>query len=723
MKTSMWFGLAVSVTLATTGVADELSLERQREIIERYMYVTGQSAARPAAQSDDETTAYPEKCGTPAILEFQRNREFLDPRLMAALGVEDEPRPVTQASYGIPGGNTLIHYDVTGTHAVWQAGVDSDGDGVPNYVESLALIADSCYDHIVNTLGYPRPLVDSICVDGGDERVDIYVQALPDRYYGQTHNQSECYQADVRWEAAWIQIDHDFQSIPQYVGRPLDAARVTLAHEMFHVVHFAIDATEHITWFEMSSVWMEEEIYDEINDYYFYDYLFFDHPRTALHDTALDGHMYQAVVFPIYLSERYGPDAIRETWLHAGARGAGPHYLRAFDEVIDSASQDPANARYRCVCYSATGGICVDSMLIVEDFASAMAEFAAWNFFTGPYAEQAPGDFGYSEAANYAYIPLDTMVVHRSYPVTRDFNGNRFRPEPNGVTYIRLENLQAIDIDSLLTAYITPDQDAIVRWGVTGIFQMEEDPDSHLVISKAVDAWETWICLDSICVDSVGSICREWQCTDSGLFPGRFLESMLGRQICVNGQFDSIFPCDQVCSDSIGVIPLMPYRSLTLALTPTSLSTGPYTFGNQVKFAYSVFDESSVDSSLVNLTPAVLMPYPNPAVISDMGGDDLTFAFRTYTDSVGFAASSHTKLQLDIYTVAGELVRSLERLFTGEDRQGPRPGGMYEVGWDMRNQAGKNVASGVYLAVARLFGGAGFRTQLAEERVKVAVIR
>jgi len=735
LKLLRWFFFAVCLWSVSDTSADELSLERQREIIEKYMYVTGQTAVRPASLTDPETGApIPEKCGTPAILDYQRNRDYFDRRLMASLGVQDELRPVSQASYGVPGGHTLLHYDVTGTHAVWQAGVDSDGDGVPNYVEALALIADSCYEHIIDTLGFPRPLVDSGCVDGGDERVDIYVRALSFGYYGMTYNQSECYEPSVQNEAAWCVIDHDFQHIPEYVGRPLDAARVTLAHELFHTVHFAIDATENASWFEMSSVWMEEETYDEVNDYYLYDYVFFDRPRVALHDTIAPGHMYQAVVFPIYLSEKYGRNVIKAVWQRAGLLGPGPHFLEAFDDVIDSASQDPANAEYKCLCYDMNGTRCLDSVLLVKNFASAMAEFAVWNFFTGPFADQAPEGIGYSEAEHYAYIPLDSMDVRRTYPDRVTFATNRLEPAPNGALYIRLDNLQAITLDTLLTWYFTPDANAIVRWGVSGIFQMENEPDSHVVVSDVITAWETWICntwtcTDSACLEWDGPTCLEWACTDSvcqdsALYPGRYVGTMLGEWVCLDGEFGTTLPCGpSTCYDSVRVIDLRPYRSLTLVLTPSTLSTGPYAFGNYVEFAYRIFDTSRVDQRLANLTPAVLTPYPNPAVTREMGGDDLTFRFRTRTDSTSFPVANTALLQLDIYSVAGELVRTLEKPYEGLDRDGPRPGGIYEVGWDMRNQAGKEIASGVYLAVARLFDGPARKTQLAEERVKVAVIR
>ena len=696
MKTFVWLGLLLILSTAVS-FAEELSLERQKEIIENYMYVTGQTVVRPASLTDPETgEPTREKCGTPAILDYQRNLDRLDRRLLASLGVQDAARPVSQAEYGNPGGRVLLHYDLTGDHAVWQAGVDSDGDGVPNYIEALANIADSCYVHIIDTLGYPVPLVDSICVDGGDARIDVYLRSLPRGYYGETVNQSECYDPGIQNEAGWIVIDHDFQHLPPYVGRPLYAARVTLAHELFHMSHFAIDATEHIAWFEMSAVWMEEEIYDEINDYYYYyDDIFFDNPRAALQDTTISGHMYGAVVFPIYLTEKYGRDVIKAVWKRAGALGLGPNFLRAFDDVIDSAS------------------------LATENFASALSEFAVWNFFTGPYADQSPNGIGYSEGANYAYLPLDSLDIRRIYPTNTypytSVGEPTLLPGYNGTAYVRLENLQAINFDTLLSMFMIPDINAIVRWGVGAIFQMENNPDSHVVVTDVIDVWETWAC-------------RRWNldstCADPQLVYGRYVDEMLGEWGGLKRVIDTTSLCDSPpCYDTIRVIDLRPYHSITLVFCPTTLSTGPYPLGGEVKFDFLIYDSSIVNETLVNLSATVLTPYPNPAVVGEMDGESLTFRFGAETDTTSFPAYSTVLMQLDIYSVAGELVRTLEDVYAGQDRIGPTPGQVYEIGWDMKNQAGKEVASGVYLAVARLFGGPDRTNPLAEDRVKVAVIR
>ncbi len=713
--------ILVTICLITAPMlgAEELSMEEQRQIIGRYMYVTGQQLGGQSALSVLEPEAVPVKCGTPAIREFHQNYDRLDQRLLASMGVDaDAERPTMHTSYGAPGGHTLIHYDTIGERVVWNSGTDSDHDGVPDYVETLAEIAEACYSHIVDSLGFAPPVTDSICLDAGDGRIDIYVDTLVAGLYGATYNQSECYEPTQQHEASWMKIDNDFQTIRAYVGRPLDAARVTLAHEMFHVFHFSLDATEHIAWFEMSAVWMEEEIYDDINDYHLYDYAFFSRPWIGLHDYMTDMHMYQAAIFPIYLTEKYGAGIVRAVWERSGVWGLGAHFLQAFDYVIDSASTDPANAQYECLCYDNGASVCTDSTLIVEDLASAIAEFAVWNFFTGPHADQAPNGIGYSEAEDYDYISIDSMIVYDTYPVTTLGQPiSHFAPQRNGALYMRLENLQSIDMDSLLIMQVTPDPDEIVRWGVSGIFQMEDDPDSHVVVTRVIDEWETEFCRPQDW-DSVGDSCLNWSVTD-----GRYTASMIGDLVCSNGEFGVLPSCDSAtCDDMAAIIDLRKYRSLTLVMTPAMPSN--YSNMSAIHIDHFVYNESSIAPADTGLAPSLLTPYPNPAIVPHMNGSDLMFRLQAPTDSTGFPELAQVLLRVEIYTVAGELVRIIEEAQDSHDRTGPRAGGEFELAWDMTNGVGEDVASGVYLVVARMYQGtSNTNTVLVTEQTKVAVIR
>ncbi len=672
---------AVSLLFTTSGFAEdeELSLEQQRRIIEEFMYATGQKVplSASAAQEDDQPVGRI-KCGTPAILRYYRNLDRLDSHLIHSLGAQDMARPQLDYYYDSPRGWIRIHYDKLGTNRVWQADVDTDGDGTPDYVEALGRIADSCYNHMINVLRYPLPAADSACLGGEDNRIDVYLMSLYLGYYGLTYPQYDC-ATDSIHTPSWVVIDHDFQHLPEYVGRPLDAARVTLAHELFHTVHFTLDASEAIAWFEMTAVWMEEEQYDDINDYYTYDTLFFSYPERSIQDT-LNNHHYQCMIWPLYLSEKYGVDIIKAIWMEAGALGRGQQYLAAADLKVDSASGHTAN------------------------IVSAHAEFALWNFFTGPYAQQAPNGIGFSEAEYYSSIPLDRMDLHRTYPVTVPSGYNTHRPQPNGASYLRLENLESLltyywecaDTDSVgncvdsvevldtaLSAFVYGNDINAGAWGVSAVYQMKNDPDSHFVNTVYVSDW--------------GS--------------GGFLHDLVG------------VPVDTGDGDTVRIIDVRDYRSVTFIFTPTTVNPYLYSGTAVVNLGYNIGDTSAVDPALANVPAAVLTPYPNPAVINEMGGAQLTFRFQAPTDETSYPTYSQALLLVDLYNVAGEYVSTVSGMFTGDDRTGTHRYGIYEAGWDMKNSAGKDVASGVYVAYARLYEGQDKNELLAEDHVKVAVIR
>jgi hypothetical protein len=669
------FGLMATFVLGSSARADELSVDRQREIIENYLYVRGQRST-PSAVASDLTGGEPlppVKCGTPAILEFYRNYENLDRDLVEALGAQFASRPVLSYAYDTPGGHIRVHYEKVGEDAVWQANVDSDVDGTPDYVETFGLIADSVYSYMTDTLGYPAPEVDSAETGGEDARTDIYLVHLSAGLYALTWPVYDSFtEMGRRTTPVWLEVSCDFQNVATYANRPLDAARVTLAHELFHGSHFNMDPAEDITWFEMSATWMEEEQYDEINDYYGYLPFYFNSPKQSLQST-LGNHPYASVLFPIFLSEVYGRDIIKSIWMHASA-SLRRTYTEAADFAIDSSS----------------GG--------TDDFHTAFAQFAVWNFFTGVYADQAPNGIGYSEKAAYPYIPLDAMEIHRSYPVLLyDGNYDSF-PQPNAAMYTRLENLEAVaDIADTLNWYVFGDSVHSGGWGVSAIFQMASVPDSHVVRtlfdSGEINDFGRAVDLDSL----IGDV---WVCTKDTL---------------VN---DTVR-----CIDSMLTLDLSQYRSITLVFSPTSTTRDTLYHYNRIPLGYSLANRSYLDSSLLNVPSAVLAPYPNPAVVSEMGGTGLTFRFRLPTDSTTYPAYPTAYLLIDLFTVAGERVKTLEGVFIGEDRTGVYREGIYEVQWDMRNDGGKDVASGAYLACARLFESSEKKNLLAEDRVKVAVIR
>lgn len=280
-------------------------------------------------------------------------------------------RVTLQHSYASPRGWFRIHYDATGTRAVPPA--DTNGNGVPDWVELVADIADSIRQGYYD-LGYDRSLNDGGA--GGGVEYDIYLLNLASQgYYGLT------YSGD-----GYMQLDNDFaESI--YQVRGADAVRVTLAHEMFHAIQFTywIGDRDGVWWQEATATFMEDVFYPDINDYWQYlnpdwftDTLFED-PTLSLHydSGGRDAHMYGASLFCHFLDQSdpaRGHAAIRKSYERQATQRSDN-----IDVIIGAVEQE-----------------------MNRPIGQLVAEFWIWNYFTG--WRHRPGVF-YRDAAGYAWPP------------------------------------------------------------------------------------------------------------------------------------------------------------------------------------------------------------------------------------------------------------------------------------------------------------------------------
>ncbi len=145
--------------------------------------------------------------------------------------------------------------------------------------------------------------------------------------------------------SAYCVVDNDFSSA-QFPGTatPDQALQVTVAHEFFHAVQFGYDIFEDGWLMEGTAVWMEDEVYDDVNDNYQYlDSSALVRPGVpidlAVRDfsSPLAGFQYGAFVFFRYLSEGLGtPDAIHRIWeLAQDVPGSADQYsLQAVDSML-----------------------------------------------------------------------------------------------------------------------------------------------------------------------------------------------------------------------------------------------------------------------------------------------------------------------------------------------------------------------------------------------------
>jgi hypothetical protein len=379
--------------------AESLSPEKEeqlRSVLEGWIGMSdvSQSAAAGIVGSQ------PPKCGTPAFLTIKNMMQYASLNTQQLYETFAKQRFNSQCpdTIGSPAGHFLVHYAKQGIHAPYQADVDDNSNGIPDYIDRTAMILDSVWAFEVDTLGFTPPPADGFYTSGGDDRYDMYVLDIPtatgyQNIYGGTY-EDELFKVGTKWKAtSFIILDNDYANITVYRTRPLDALRVTAAHEFFHAIQFGYDPNEsnmhtpngdvRTHWLEMSSVWMEEQNYDAINDYYGYLGFFFGNPHLSLRTCDIDpppGEFFQyaAVTWPLYLSQKYGRQIVKTIW-DSCAVIYGPN-------VFENAFKD-------AIAEESDGG---------SDFPSALGEFALWNYFTG---SRAIDGIGYSEAASYPVIP------------------------------------------------------------------------------------------------------------------------------------------------------------------------------------------------------------------------------------------------------------------------------------------------------------------------------
>ena len=702
MKTLYAFLTVLTLAGGVLAADGTLTRDEQLRIIQDYLYVTGRSSS---TQSLGEELGYsdtiPIKSGTPAILNFMTNRDKLDKDLLMSLGITDEvERPILDLHYDSPDGLFRIHYTKTGVDSVYQSSVDTDGDGVPNYIESMAVIADSVYHRLIDGLGFPPPIPDTLCAQGEDAKYDIYVLNLSSNIFGLTYADTACApdKFDLRSVPAFLELDNDYQHVTAYRLRPLDAVRVTVAHEFFHAIQFAMDWTEfeNLYWLEMSATWSEEYNYDNINDYYNYLPYFLDEPLQSLQrfSTGGDLHPYGSVIFAIYLTETYGPEIIRAIWEKCRNMGVGGDFLPAADQVIDSISAGEAS------------------------FGSAFAEFAKWNYFTGSRWDFSQPGNRYSEGQNYPLIPDEAIHHNYQYPVkvlASDLD-NGIVPQHCGVSYIKFEDTRTVQEDRFWIC--NPETFDTSCTGATCDTNKCDQVDITDTLAYPDFGWDSLFTAD----------CPYQSLRQSIFTPGDTTKYPWGLSVIY--QLDALpdsFVVESMMLPSLsstisGVIlsvaRVNQYRSITLVFSPASPEKRFYTPYTYLQLGYIIRDKGAVDSTLINVPAAILTPYPNPAVVATMGGDNLKFRFRTPNDSTSFSAFPDTTMvvAMDIFNIAGEHVASIDNDLPS-DRFDP-----VIVEWNMKNQAGKDVASGVYLCYVRLYAPDG-KTLLAEDKMKVAIIR
>ncbi|MDO9457268.1 MXAN_6640 family putative metalloprotease [Nocardioides sp.] len=226
-----------------------------------------------------------------------------------------------------------VHYVSTSVDAVNPA--DANSSGVPDYVElTLAVLTGVHNDYIA--AGYREPKPDGN-LGGAGGKIDVYLGELgPDGLYGYcTSDQPEpdpTPNSYDRW--AYCALDNDYSSDEFPTNTPVENLQVTVAHEYFHATQYAYDRYEDSWLLEATAAWVEDEMFDAVDDNL--QYLASSQlrrPDTSLDTFGNNGFHYGTWSFFRFLTEKYRtrkgklPRLVLDIFLKAdGAKGKPDQY-------------------------------------------------------------------------------------------------------------------------------------------------------------------------------------------------------------------------------------------------------------------------------------------------------------------------------------------------------------------------------------------------------------
>lgn len=287
-----------------------------------------------------------------------------------------------------------LHYTISGTHAVDPTD-SAPANGIPDYVESMGAEFQNVESVEVTFMGWVQPPSDG--VKGGDNRYDIYIMRI--NAYGITYRESLVRSPYPNSATSYVAMRNSYTGLS---GTPLGLMQVTAAHEYNHAIQFTYDAYEQTWVMEGTATWMEDEVYDDVNDYIGYLPEFFGNPDIALYSTK-GYHEYGSCIFFKYMSEHVAAPVVRSVWQYTTTLST----VDSFESALSSYGADP--------------------QMVFEGFT------------TSNYVKTIP-PYDYTEASLYPSVRVEGLLKFSAELVSwrseREGNG---RLEPFSCDYIRIQ--------------------------------------------------------------------------------------------------------------------------------------------------------------------------------------------------------------------------------------------------------------------------------------------
>ncbi len=310
-------------------------------------------------------------CGFGRMLDLRQHWRELSPDLqLKARQLLQAAGPSRQKQIISPGGRFIIHYDTSGYHAVPLQ--DAEGNGIPDYIDSAAVILDHVWEAEINQLGFSPP-------PGNDGQpvstYHVYFTSMSD--YGVTWLVNEIQLGERTIFTSYLELNTDYSG---FYTKGLDGMRVTAAHEFNHAIQLGYNVWQTSNYdlvdrffMEMTSTWMEDYVYPQINDYYQYLNFLFDNLDSFSFNSAFSLYPYANAIYLHMTSALYGPQFTVDVWNQILIQPA----MQSLEKILNQRG---------------------------ETFAESENRYGVWLYFTGERA--VPGSY-FPDAAEYPMLEIE----------------------------------------------------------------------------------------------------------------------------------------------------------------------------------------------------------------------------------------------------------------------------------------------------------------------------
>jgi len=214
---------------------------------------------------------------------------------------------------------------------------DRDGNGIPDFVERVLRVAEHVHQVENDKLGWREPRSDGH-QGGRNGKTDVYLSQIGGELFG--------YAAPDRGQATkdhriprrlhgYLVLDNDYSAFEFPGTKPLNDLEVTFAHEYNHILQFGYDAYQDPWFAESSATWMEDQVYNGIDDYLRYVRRWVKLLETPL--TASSIKEYGSAVWNQWLARRYGRAIVRKAWAGAIRAKPGGFSVASYEPAIRAA--------------------------------------------------------------------------------------------------------------------------------------------------------------------------------------------------------------------------------------------------------------------------------------------------------------------------------------------------------------------------------------------------